>query len=160
MTWTFDSQPAASTDPSMPSLAVANRSCPKKNTFALFLLVMFSLNTFPASRNNSRIFSAREAVPIFYNLLSIFFPLIFPITFLTQYSAAMVFYTRTPTAKLHTTKRHVLCFEFITFNFILCSPCFGMGKDWHWSFPIILDLSKCLLEIQDYCQPCLFHARI
>lgn len=122
MTQTFDSQPAASTDPSMPSLAVANRSCPRKNTFALSLLVMFSLNTFPASRNNSRIFSAREAVPIFYNLLSIFFPLIFPITFWTQYSAAMVFHTRTPTAKLHTTKRHVLCFEFITFNFIWCSP--------------------------------------
>lgn len=123
----------------MTSQAVANRSCPRKNTFALILLGIFSLTIFPASRKNLGIFSTREAVSVFHNLLSLVFPLIFRITSWTQYSGVMLFHTRTPTAK-HILPRGIFFVLNLSLpNFMWCS----LGLVWektgtgHFPSPLI-----------------------
>lgn len=55
---------------------------PKEEHYFLYSKV--SLNTFLASRSNPWILLAREVVPILHNTL--FFPLVFPKSFWTQYS--------------------------------------------------------------------------
>lgn len=119
-----------------------------------FLYSNVSLNTFLASQNNPWILLAREIGPILHNTL--FFPLVFPNSFWTQYPVEDL-----PSKNSHSQipyyERHILCVEFITFQFYVMFSCFGMGKEWHWSFPKIIHLTKHLLEIQGYCQPCLLH---
>lgn len=136
-------------------LAGAKRSCPRKNISDVFPEYLPSIQQYLRDFFQAERLSLHFLTPYQY-----FFPFIFPITFWIQYSAATSCIPhKNSLSQIPYTERHVLCFDYITCQFYFMFCCFGMGNHWHLSSPIILDLSKCLLKIQDYCQMGLLHAR-